>query len=97
MAGARALVAVIEEDYAQALRWAERALAQNRRFAVALRVAAVAQVKLGERERARTTVRELLAVEPELTVSRFFARIPVPLERMAKTYAEALAEAGLPP
>jgi hypothetical protein len=30
-------------------------------------------------------------------VSRFFARIPVPLERMAKTYAEALAEAGLPP
>ena len=97
MAGARAILAVIEEDYAEALKWAERALAQNRRFAVALRTAAVAQVKLGQRERARQTVKTLLEVEPELTVSGFFARIPVPLERMAKTYAEALEAAGLPP
>jgi len=97
MAGARAILAVIEEDYAQALTWAERALAQNRRFAVALRVAAVAQVKLGQREQARKTVETLLEVEPGLTVSGFFARIPVPLERMARTYAEALEAAGLPP
>ncbi|HEY2009398.1 MAG TPA: winged helix-turn-helix domain-containing tetratricopeptide repeat protein [Rhizomicrobium sp.] len=97
MAGARAILAVIEEDYAGALTWAERALAQNRRFAVALRVAAVAQVKLGQHEQARQTVEMLLEVEPGLTVSGFFARIPVPLERMARTYAEALEAAGLPP
>jgi tetratricopeptide (TPR) repeat protein len=96
MSGVMAIAAVIDEDYEEALRWAEHALSQNRRFAVALRVVAVALVRLGQRDRARRVVRELLEIEPELTVSRFFARIPVPLESMAKTYAEALKAAGLP-
>ncbi|MEA2788063.1 MAG: hypothetical protein QOG73_469 [Acetobacteraceae bacterium] len=96
MSGVMAIAAVIDEDYAEAVRWAERALAQNRRFAVALRVVAVARVRLGEQDRARQAVRELLEIEPDLTVSGFFARIPVPLESMAKTYADALKTAGLP-
>jgi TolB-like protein/Flp pilus assembly protein TadD len=95
MSGVMAIAAVIDENYAEAVQWAERALAQNRRFAVALRVAAVALVKLGEHDRARQAVQELLAIEPELTISGFFARIPVPLESMAKTYAGALKAAGL--
>jgi tetratricopeptide (TPR) repeat protein len=53
MAGVMAIAAVVDEDYAAALSWAERALAQNRRFAVALRVAAVAHVRLGRQDRAR--------------------------------------------
>jgi hypothetical protein len=53
-------------------------------------------VKLGEQDRARQAVQELLEIEPELTISGFFARIPVPLESMAKTYADALKAAGLP-
>jgi TolB-like protein len=97
MSGVMAIAAVIDENYAEALSWAEQALAQNRRFAVALRVAAVALVKLGEKDRARHAVQQLLAIEPELTVSGFLTRIPVPLERMAKTYADALRAAGLPP
>jgi TolB-like protein/Flp pilus assembly protein TadD len=96
MSGVMAIAAVIDEDYAEAVRWAERALAQNRRFAVALRVLAVALVRLGEQDRARQAVRELLEIEPELTISGFFARIPVPLESMAKAYADALKTAGLP-
>jgi TolB-like protein/Flp pilus assembly protein TadD len=96
MSGVMAIAAVIDEDYAEAVRWAERALAQNRRFAVALRVVAVALVRLGEQDRARQAVRELLEIEPELTISGFFARIPVPLESMAKAYADALKTAGLP-
>ena len=96
MSGAMAIAAVIEENYTEAVRWAERALAQNRRFAVALRVLAVALVKLGQQDRARKAVEELLEIEPELTISGFFARIPFPLERMAKTYADALKAAGLP-
>ncbi|WP_325682408.1 tetratricopeptide repeat protein [Rhodopila sp.] len=83
-------------DYAGALRWAEQALALNRRFAVALRAAAVAQVRLGQMDRARQMVRDLLDIEPGLTVSGFFARIPVPVERMAEMYADALQAAGLP-
>ena len=96
MSGVMAIAAVIDEDYAEAVRWAERALAQNRRFAVALRVVAVALVRLGQHDRARQAVRELLEIEPELTISGFFARIPVPLESMAKAYANALKTAGLP-
>ena len=96
MSGVMAIAAAIDENYPDAVRWAERALAQNRRFAVALRVLAVALVKLGQQARAEKIVRELLEIEPELTISNFFARIPVPLDSMAKTYAEALKAAGLP-
>lgn len=96
MSGAMAIAAVIEGDHAQAVAWAEKALAGNRRFAVALRVLAVALVNTGEAERARGAVRELVAIEPGLTISGFFARIPVPLEGMARTCAEALKAAGLP-
>lgn len=91
-----ALAAIVDEDYAEAAAWAERALAQNQRFAVALRVLTVARIRLREPDKAALAMRELLAVEPELTVSGFFARIPFPLERMARTYAESLKAAGLP-
>jgi TolB-like protein len=97
MSGVLALAAAIDEEFAEAVRWAERALAQNRRFAMALRVLAVARVRLGQLEEAREAVRDLLEIEPGLTISGFFERIPVPLETMAKMYAEALQKAGLPP
>jgi tetratricopeptide (TPR) repeat protein len=96
MWGAMAIAAVIEENYPEAITWAEKALVQNRRFAVALRVLAVALVKVGQRDRAAEVVQELLAIEPELTISGFLTRIPVPLESMARTYTEALRAAGLP-
>jgi tetratricopeptide (TPR) repeat protein len=96
MSGAMAIAAIIDENYPEAIVWAEKALIQNRRFAVALRVLAVALVKVGQRDRAAQVVQEMLAIEPELTISGFLTRILVPLESMARTYAEALREAGLP-
>lgn len=96
MSGAMAIAAIIEEDYPEAIRWAERALVQNRRFAVALRVLTVALVKVGRQDEAARVLHDLLKVEPELTISEFLARIPVPLSSMATTYAEALRAAGLP-
>ncbi|MDO9713599.1 tetratricopeptide repeat protein, partial [Paracraurococcus lichenis] len=96
MSGALAIAAVIDEDFAGAAAWAERALAQNRRFAVALRVLAVALVRTGRHESARRVVQDLLTVDPGLTISGFLARIPVPLASMVATYAEALRLAGLP-
>ncbi|MGT2479581.1 hypothetical protein ACU4GR_13420 [Methylobacterium oryzae CBMB20] len=39
---------------------------------------------------------ELLAIEPKLTISGFLARIPFPLEKTTRIYADALAIAGLP-
>lgn len=96
ISGVLALAAVIDGDHQAAQAWAEQALAQNRRFAVALRVLAVALVKQGQVPRARAVVQELLAIEPGLTVSAFLARIPVPLDSMAALYAETLPIAGLP-
>jgi TolB-like protein len=94
--GAMAIAAIADENYLEAIQWAEKALTRNRRFAVALRVLIVALVKLDKKDRAGTIVRELLEVEPELTISGFFNRIPFPRDTMATTYAEALRAAGVP-
>jgi hypothetical protein len=56
-------------------RWAEKALVQNRRFAVALRALAVAVVKVGQRDRAAQAAPEMLTIEPELTISGFLTGI----------------------
>lgn len=96
MSGAMAVAAIIDENYPDAIGWAEKALVQNRRFAVALRVLTVALEKVGQHDRAARVLQELLRIEPQLTISRFLARIPVPLVSMATTYAEALRAAGLP-
>ena len=96
MSGTMAIAAVIDGNYPEAIAWAEKALTQNRRFAPALRALAVALVKVGQRDQAAQIVQELLRIEPKLTISEFLTRIPVPLEAMAKTYAEALRSAGLP-
>jgi len=94
--GAMAICAVADENFEDAILWADRALAQNRRFAVALRVLIVALMKTGATSRAAQVAQELLAVEPELTVSGFRSRIPFPVASMAATYAEALRAAGVP-
>ncbi|MBR0870866.1 winged helix-turn-helix domain-containing protein [Bradyrhizobium tropiciagri] len=95
-AAALAICAVLDENFAEAVTWADKALAQNRRFAVALRVLIVALVKTGDVERATQTARELLKVDPEFTISGFLSRIPFPLESMSKTYVETLKAAGVP-
>jgi tetratricopeptide (TPR) repeat protein len=96
VSGAMAIAAVNDEDYPQAIHWAEKALAQNRRFAVALRVLTVSLVKAGARDRGAQVAQDLLKVEPDFTISGFLARIPFPVESMAHTYAEALKAAGVP-
>ena len=96
VSGAMAIAAVNDEDYPQAIHWAEIALAQNRRFAVALRVLTVALVNAGERDRAAQVAQELLKVEPGFSISGFLSRIPFPVESMANTYAKAFRVAGVP-
>ena len=96
VSGALAIAAINDEDFRQAIHWAEKALTQNRRFAVALRVLTVALVKAGERGRAAEIAQELLKVEPDFTISGFLARIPFPIKSMAHTYSEALKAAGVP-
>jgi hypothetical protein len=60
MSGAMALAAIIDENYAEAVNWAEKALLQNRRFARELRAMAVALVKIGQRDRAAQVAQQML-------------------------------------
>ena len=53
----------------ETVNWAEKALTQNPRFVVALRILASALAKLGRRERAADVVQEILKIDPQLTVS----------------------------
>jgi TolB-like protein len=95
-AAALAICAVLDQNFAEAVAWADKALAQNRRFTVALRVLIVALERTGEHERATQTARELLKVDPEFTISGFLARIPFPVQSMSRTYLETLRAAGVP-
>jgi TolB-like protein/Tfp pilus assembly protein PilF len=95
-AAALAICAVLDQNFAEAVTWADKALAQNRRFAVALRVLIVALVKTGDRKRATQIARELLKIDPQFTVSGFLSRIPFPVEAMSRTYVEMLKAAGVP-
>jgi tetratricopeptide (TPR) repeat protein len=82
--------------FQEAIDWAEKALVQNRRFAIALRALAVALVNIGQIERARQIVQELLEIEPKLMVSGLSTRLPFVQQPILKTYRDALREAGLP-
>jgi TolB-like protein/Tfp pilus assembly protein PilF len=91
-----AIACTADRDFPGAVVWAERALAQNRRFAIALRVLAVALVNVGQTERAKTIAAEALKIEPHLTVSGLRSRMPLNNEPIMKIYRESLRKAGIP-
>jgi TolB-like protein/Tfp pilus assembly protein PilF len=93
---AMAITCLMEGDYAAAADWAEKALAQNRRFGVALRALAVALVNTGHLERARRIVDEARAADPRMTVSALLRRIPLKNSPIYALYRDSLREAGLP-
>lgn len=91
-----AITCLAEGDYAGVAAWAEKALAQNRRFGVALRALAVALVNTGDLERARRIVEEARTVDPGMTVSALLRRIPLANARVYALYRDSLRKAGLP-
>ena len=90
------LAIIAEENFSDAINWAEKALLQNQRFAVALRVLAVGLAKVGRVHDAKQVVQDLLTIEPQLTISGLRTRVPFIVARIWKTYSEALRLAGLP-
>lgn len=92
---ATAMLSDLQLDRAIAL--AKRSLRVNRLHTSTYRVLAIAQMMSGDGPAARATVENLLALEPDLTVRRYLERYPGKEARHAVDYANALAEAGLPP
>jgi class 3 adenylate cyclase/TolB-like protein/Tfp pilus assembly protein PilF len=83
-------------DYQGAIELGRRSLRANRTHTSTWRVIAIAQWQLGRHEDARETVRELMRLEPTLTVSTWLARSPSSDYAIGKLCAQALREAGVP-
>jgi TolB-like protein/Tfp pilus assembly protein PilF len=86
----------IAGHYDDAIVWNKKALAQNPRSAVALRVLAASLASFGQIERAKNAIAELLKIEPHLTISSLHARMLMQHQDVWKKFSEALRLAGLP-
>ena len=84
-------------QYDKAIELCRRSLRENRMFASTHRILAISLALSGRAEEARAAARELLELEPTLTVSRFEQRYPGSDTPQAKLFGEALAMAGVPP
>jgi tetratricopeptide (TPR) repeat protein len=96
MATAQALAHFVDGNYEQSISSAKRALAQNPRFAIALRLLAASLSKTGNAEQAFETMKRMLEIEPQLTSSRLRARVPFMPEATWERLSEGLIAAGLP-
>jgi TolB-like protein len=96
MATARSLAHFVEENYVQSAASAKAALAQNPRFAIALRLLAASLAKMGSVDQAAEAMRKVLDIEPQLTASRLRARLLFMPESLWKNLSEGLVLAGLP-
>lgn len=83
-------------DYREAIRLATSSMRANRMHVSTLRVLAMANAELGLLDDAREYLRQVMAIEPTLTVSRYLSRSPSAGKRMAEICARALRTAGLP-
>jgi tetratricopeptide (TPR) repeat protein len=83
-------------DYGRALELAQRSLRANRKHTSTYRAIITAQWRLGLQDQARQTARELLTLEPSLTISRWQERNPSAPYPLGSEVAEALRHAGVP-
>ena len=96
MASARAHAHLQAEQYSEAVSWARKALARNPRSTRALRILAMSLANLGELDKAAEVIREVLTVEPGLTIAKMRARLHFWPKGTWDRHAEALRLAGLP-
>jgi TolB-like protein len=83
-------------DFGGALAAAMAALRQNPRSAVAHRVAAASLAKLGRQKQAADAVRDLLVIDPHLTVNKLDAQRTYVMGGWWSEFLAALRLAGLP-
>jgi class 3 adenylate cyclase/TolB-like protein/Tfp pilus assembly protein PilF len=91
-----ATACIADRQYERALELAQRSLRANRKHTSTLRVMTVAQWNLGFFDDARKTVGELMALEPNLTVSGWLKRHPSAAYPVGQEFSNALRQAGVP-
>jgi Flp pilus assembly protein TadD len=90
------LACIAEKAFEEAVGWAEQAQARHRHSAVVLRGLAVALAHAGRADRAKEVVAELLAIEPQVTVSAWIAGMALADTDFVATFVDGLRKAGLP-
>jgi adenylate cyclase len=82
--------------YEEAIQWADRALAAQPDYRLALRIRAASCAHLGRIEEARDWLGRMLEIEPGLTLARVRASVPQFSPELLARYIEGLRKAGLP-
>jgi tetratricopeptide (TPR) repeat protein len=85
-----------EQRYEDAASWARKAIRQHRYNLPAYHVVAASCVHLGQLEEAKETIRQLLELDPELTVTRLQQIYPVAKYKNLDSFLDGLRKAGLP-
>jgi len=91
-----ATACVADHQYKRALEFAKRSLRANRKHTSTFRAMTVAQWKLGLYDEARETVKDLMKLEPRLTVSGWLEHHPAAAYPIGKETSNVLREAGVP-
>jgi len=86
----------IADQFDEAIVWLRRALAQNPRSTIALRLLAASFTRLGQKDLASEAIREVLRIEPHLTISILRARFQVLDKNIWEKFSEDLRRSGLP-
>lgn len=85
-----------EGQYEEGASWARKALAQNARYTVAMRLLAANLANLGQIKPASEAISDILSIEPDLTMHKLRARLAYMHESLWQKLANGLRLAGLP-
>jgi TolB-like protein/class 3 adenylate cyclase len=96
LAGGVSLAHYLEGNYAESIRWSEKALAQNPKYVVAIRLLAANYAQIGKLEPAKEQIKKLLNGDPLLTISKQRSRMMFMDAIVWEKLAEGLRLAGLP-
>jgi TolB-like protein len=91
-----AIVCLGEERFEEGGEWARKALAQNPRYTVAMRLLAANLANLGQIEAPARAVADMLRIEPDLTLRKLHARLMFMHDKLWQKLACGLTLAGLP-
>ena len=96
LAGGMSLAYYLEENFVDAIFWSQKALAQNPRYVVAIRLLAACFARLGQRDKAAERMQQLLKADPTLTISKQRSRMMFMDAGVWERLANGLRLAGLP-
>ncbi len=91
-----ATACISAHQYERALEHANQSLRANRKHTSTLRSKIAAEWHLGRTDEARKTARQLLQLEPNLTVSRWQERSPAAGFKIGRDFAQVLRNVGVP-